>query len=131
MWVFLTDAFFSVVDKKAKETKAKFNREAKPADLLVVRARKAGDIERVFNATLGKKVKVAVSNTTDYRFRAFVRRDDFAKVMLAEIDRITYGNFKNEVFEPDRHNAYNSVWGAMLRLQDAAQQRGKAQPYLL
>ena len=37
--------------------------------------------------------------------------------MAAEVDRVTYGNFKSSVEDDPLHHAYNAVWGVMYRLQ--------------
>lgn len=128
MWVFLNDAFFSIVDEKAKESKTRkpAKRRATDRDILVVRARLKGDIERVFTQHMklaGKPLEVTESALSDYRFRARVPRGIVKEVMVAEVQRITYGNFKDSVAEDDRHKAYSGVWGVMYRLQEPPARR--------
>lgn len=107
MWIFLNDAFFSIVepgtDLPPKDRKGN----------LVVRARMRGDIEKVFR---GSKVKETPAR--DYRFRAIVPRARVAEVIAWRIKNIDYGNFKNSVKNDKRHKAYGRVWGVMLSLQE-------------
>ena len=100
MWIFLSNAFLSIVDKGGD------------GPTLLVRARKAGDIQRVFPGT-----RVEVSPRNDYRFRARVDREQVAQAMAEAVRQITYPNFKGSVGEHDRHEAYMDVWHAMYRFQ--------------
>lgn len=100
MWIFLNNAFLSIVDKGGKGT------------TLLVRARKAGDIERVF-----PNAKVEMTPKNDYRFRAQVDREHVAQVLAETVRRITYPNFKGSVTEEERHDAYIDVWQAMHQYQ--------------
>lgn len=101
MWIFLSESFLSVVDK-GDPTGA----------TLLVRARKAGDIEAVF-----PDAKVIEGGGTDYAFRARIDRRVVAEVIADQIERIRYGNFKATVRDDDRHDAYMDVWSAMMRFQ--------------
>jgi hypothetical protein len=100
MWVFLSDAFLSIVSAADR-----------PDDLLV-RGRKAGDIQRVF-----PRARVSVTPQADYRFRAFVARTDVAAAIAAHISGIDYTNFKDSVPDSDRHHAYSAVWLEMYKYQ--------------
>lgn len=100
MWVCLNNAFLSVVSKDCA------------ADELLVRARRAGDIERVFPTAV-----VRQSSTTDYRYRAVVKRDTVAAAMVAAVKDLDYANFKDSVDDDELYNAYSSVWSVMGRLQ--------------
>lgn len=101
MWIFLQDAFISVVDKSKKP------------GCLCVRARCKGDLQRLFPG-----VPVTISPSNDYLFRADVLRSVVAKVIADRLMDIRYDNFKAGVVEEDRHSAYLQVWGAMNRLQE-------------
>ena len=103
MWVFLNDAMFSFVQDRVN------------ANELVCRARVRGDIEKVFP---GADVKE--STESDYRFRAWIKREVVATAMKNEVDRINYFNFKDSIAKEDndRHSAYIGVWSAMQRLQE-------------
>lgn len=127
MWICLNDAFFSIVDEKAKNATSKRppRRKATDRDTLVVRARRDGDIERVFAQPAkiaGHKLVVEESIATDYRYRTRVPRALVKDVMAAEIDRVIYGNFKDSVEDDDLHRAYSQVWSVMFRLQEPVYQ---------
>jgi hypothetical protein len=100
MWLFCNDSFLSIVAPTA--TRKTRN--------LLVRARREGDIERVFGA-----VKVEHTPKRDYAYRAFIARRVVSRAMADEVERISYTNFKNSVEEIDRHDAYLSVWTTMMR----------------
>jgi len=104
MWVFLHDAFLSIVEDTSDGNK------------LLVRARVKGDIERVFEDLLEDQ-KVEETNDRDYRFRISLPRSTVAFQMESEVLGIEYPNFKSEVKETDRHNAYLDVWFTMTQLQ--------------
>lgn len=100
MWIFLNNAFLSIVDKGGD------------GSTLLVRARKEGEIERVFPAAL-------VSRTPghDYLFRTRLDRGEVAQAIAESITAITYPNFKASVKDAKRHDAYMGVWGEMLAYQ--------------
>lgn len=100
MWVYLNNAFLSIVAHRAKP------------DILLVRARLKGDIERVF-----PKAEITESARSDYRFRAEVKRKEAGKVLGEIAAGLKYDNFKHSVDEPDRHDAYVKAWQAMATLQ--------------
>ena len=100
MWIFLNNAFLSIVDKGGDGT------------TLLVRARKDGDIQCVFPDS---QVKETPGN--DYRFRARVNRDQVARAISDSVQGITYPNFKGSVKERRRHDAYMDVWSVMHRFQ--------------
>jgi len=107
----LNDAFLSIVHK-----------DCGPGELLV-RARRPGDIEKVF----GRKTKVVRATDADYLYRAVVKRDDVEEAMEREIGRVDYGNFKSSVHDKDLHDAYLRVWTAMASLQNP---RPYSEPYV-
>jgi hypothetical protein len=100
MWVCLSDAFFSIVDKDCAR------------DELLVRARRKGDIEKVFPGA-----EVRRDGLADYLYRAAVKRRVVAETLAGEAWRIAYPNFKDSVRAPDLHRAYMRVWTALADLQ--------------
>jgi hypothetical protein len=106
MWVCLSDAFLSIVAHRDR-----------PEDLLV-RARVAGDIERVFPG-------FPVSQTTqaDYLFRAIVPRAVVGQALTDVAAGIGYDNFKQSVPDDARHAAYFDVWLALRKMQDGTSLR--------
>jgi len=111
MWIILNDAFFSIVKKDCK------------AYELLVRARRPGDIEKVF----GRQYKVDKVDVADYLYRAIIPTNTVVYVMETEIRRITYGNFKDSVTSNDLHDAYMKVWTAMAGVQPTAPYSGLRQ----
>lgn len=97
MWLCISDAFLSIVHKDCAR------------DELLVRARRKGDIEKIFP---GAKVKR--STTTDYLFRAAVKRTEVAHALEGEVRSITYPNFKDSVKDKRLHDAYLRVWTSLL-----------------
>lgn len=104
MWIFLPDSMLSIVQKPG---------DAK-AGTLTVRARVAGDIERVF-----PEAKVTVGGGNDYRFRAIIPCEKVAQAMHDAVMGIGYSNFKAQVKDRQRHDAYLKVWDAMYAYQEA------------
>jgi len=100
MWIMMNNSFLSIVSK-----------DCGPAELLV-RARRAGDIERVF-----PHAKVTRNTNSDYLYRAVLPRDAVKQALAAMIDHIDYPNFKDSVEDSSLHAAYVSVWCAMAGLQ--------------
>lgn len=101
MWIFLSNSFLSIVDKGDESGKT-----------LLVRARRKGDIERVF-----PDAEVVEGTGTDYQFRARIDREEVAQRMADEVRNTRYENFKSTVRERGRHDAYMGVWDEMYRFQ--------------
>lgn len=109
MWIFLNNAFLSIVKP------SRFDKGIDPKKLLKVRARCEGDIENVFG-----KVKIHKTLRADYRFRAFIDRDIVALEIARSVRNIGYENFKDSI-PKDRHPyhvALLKVWSTMFCLQN-------------
>ncbi len=104
MWVFLNNAFLSIVDKDGDGT------------TLLVRARRSGDIERVFPGAV-----IRETPRNDYRYRTRIGREAVASALADAVRAIRYPNFKGSVNENGRHDAYMRVWEAMHRFQGELQ----------
>ena len=100
MWLCLNSAFLSIVHKDCA------------ANELLVRARRAGDIQKVF-----PNAKVTRRTDSDYLYRAILPRDLMKQALAAMIDLIDYPNFKDSVEDRSLHAAYVGVWCAMAGLQ--------------
>ena len=98
MWIVMNDSFLSIVAHQDKP------------DTLLVRARKAGEIEAVF-----PEVETREGEGTDYRFRADISAGRVAEAVACRIESISYGNFKNSVKDRARHDAYMNVWETLWR----------------
>ena len=101
MWIFLPESFISVVQKPGD------------TDTLTVRARIKGDIESVF-----PEACVEADKGTDYKYRSRVSRQAVAQVLHDQVMGLHWGNFKGEVKDRKRHDAYMNVWRAMNAVQD-------------
>jgi hypothetical protein len=102
MWIFLSNSFLSIVDKGDTS-----------GQTLLVRARKAGDIEAVF-----PNAEVIEGIGTDYQYRARIDREYVAQVIADQVRSIQYPNFKSAVKDINRHDAYMDTWQAMFRFQE-------------
>ena len=100
MWIMTNNSYLSIVSK-----------DCGPAELLV-RARRTGDIEKVF-----PDAKVTRNTNSDYLYRAVLPRDVVKQALAAMVDHIDYPNFKDSVDDRSLHAAYVSVWCAMAGLQ--------------
>jgi len=100
MWLIMNDSFLSVVAHRHRQ------------NYLLVRARKAGDIEKVF-----PDAHVAEDPFADYRFRAVIPRAEVAQAVAGELLAISYDNFKNSVADDYRHDVYADVWSVLTKLQ--------------
>ena len=100
MWLFLNNAFLSIVDKGGD------------GSTLLVRARKAGDIQAVFT-----DANVVLTPANDYRYRARIDREKVALAVADAIRSIDFPNFKATVKDRKRHDAYMGVWEVMHRYQ--------------
>lgn len=115
MWVFLNNAFLSIVSAGARN--------------VTVRARFKGDIERAFDR-LNFTPTVLETPARDYPYRAVVTRDLVARMVFEHAANIDYHNFKDSVAKPDvrRHNAYLAVWAAMQSRGDKPARRSWLNP---
>lgn len=100
MWIMLTDAFVSIVSKDC------------PPGHLMVRARRRGDLERLFPGA-----EITEGGGTDYLFRTAVPTATVIEVMSSRIEGIDYRNFKSATKDRSLHDAYLGVWNEMHRLQ--------------
>lgn len=111
MWVFLSDAFLSIV---AAEDHGYW---------LLVRARKDGDIQAAFPH---QNIVVKHTPNHDYAYRAFIARDAVADRLAKEARELTYTNFKNSVRDRKRHDAYLGVWQTMVQWQTPPTKRKRS-----
>jgi hypothetical protein len=109
MWIFLSDAFMSIVEDRQHEGN------------LLVRSRFASHLRHVF-----PEAKVIKTPRHDYAFRVSVPRKEVAQVIAARIASIDYANFKNTVAERPYPNACLSVWGAMFTTQERQLQKRRS-----
>lgn len=101
MWIMLSDCFLSIVSKDCGP------------DELCVRARREGDIERVF-----PNAKVTRYTKSDYLYRAIVKRSQVQHEIGIRINAINYSNFKDTVEDEQLHELYLDVWLIMTAAQE-------------
>lgn len=105
MWVFLNDAFVSIVE------------DENDADWLLCRARLPGDLQRAFGGYLrGRRVKHTPD--ADYAYRVSLPRETVARALVMRLRGLHYTNFKNSVSDDRRHSAYTRVWAVMRAEQE-------------
>ena len=104
MWIFMQDSFVTISQDKNQR------------DRFMIRARVAGDIEKLFPET-----KVIRMDDADYLFRAFIPKDRVVEVLSRAMGNIGYTSFKGGVKDKCRAWFYAQVWSIMADMQDATQ----------
>lgn len=111
MWLYTVNGFYSAVQ------------DQNDAERIMVRARKREDLEAMLEVLELQDVRILEWSGSDYAFRCFIRRLEWAQFVLSEIMAMHYVNYKDAALDPDndkeRSNAYHSVWGVMRRWQDS------------
>jgi hypothetical protein len=103
MWIFLSDAFLSVVADKNDPNGPR----------LLVRSRRSGDIERVFPEASTFRIP-----DSDYAFRAWLPRQRVAAAISNQVESIDYPNFKDSISDDAYHDAALEAWSAMVSYQE-------------
>lgn len=108
MWLLTNFGFFSAVKKPGD-------------DGLTVRARSAGDLERLraqYLPSLGPTIEGA---GTDYPYRAHASTEELAEAMAKIVRDLDYSNFKSEVgrrMSHGRSHIYSRVWSALRAIEE-------------
>jgi hypothetical protein len=102
MWIFTKHGFYSVVEDRDN------------ADLLLVRARVEGDIEKYFRDAV-----VYYTPEHDYAYRAHVSRREVAAVMAQTVLGVDYPNFKSGIADHRRGGFYVQIWNILWDMQRA------------
>ena len=122
MWIFCKLGFFSAVQHREKH------------DVLLVRARIKGDLERLLKEIKDNGLggqdgcfgKIQETPNADYRFRVEIRKQAFAEFLFVAAKEIDYDNFKNAAHDGTvRDEAYMDVWRAMWSAQNFPKNRRK------
>lgn len=114
MWLFTTQGFYSVVADRDDP------------DRVLVRARAREDIEALREQI--PDLDPVADAGADYRWRAFVSRESWARAASELASEIDYDNFKNAVRDrqgSDRERRYHEIWHVMKKLQDDAAGEGR------
>ena len=107
MWLFCKSGFFSAVEHGEKP------------GTIHLRARFAGDLERLCAAHGLDPAAIQVTPHGDYRFRMDFPAVDWAWLVAEEAMDIDYTNFKAAVHDGTaRDGAYLAVWAALRRGQE-------------
>jgi hypothetical protein len=123
MWICTRYGFFSTVSARQGE-----GGKGQPVDpgRVMVRARVRDHLDRLrrrFPSELGG-AEILESRGTDYRFRIFLAKETWIRVLSGLAAETDYDNFKSEVARhqgaagADYGHALHEVWGVMNRLQD-------------
>jgi hypothetical protein len=122
MWLFTKYGFYSVVCARQGD-----GRHGQPVDRerLMVRARSEAHLKALkdrFPEELGD-VNVLETPSTDYRYRMFVKKAVWSRVLVGLNEEMDYDNFKSEAHRTGKHDggsyehALHQVWSVMNRLQ--------------
>lgn len=102
MWICFNNAFVSAVAIKGEP------------GMLKVRARRRKHLKKLF-----PDYRIVKTKNTDYRYRVFVDREEFADLVRDKVMRIEYGNFKDSVIDDELHNLYADFWRLHWQYQKA------------
>lgn len=106
MWLILNNSFVSIVEHRDDP------------NLLVVRGRFKGDVERFLNPMpAGLNVIEAVTPDADYRFRVVVERGDVAHALTRAVQCVRYPNFKDSIKLAWRKALASRVWSMFHQAQ--------------
>lgn len=115
MWFFTSEGFYSAVEETHLKTHM---------GQISVRARQRDHLDKLRETYMPALSEVSVtpsSVSADYRYRAWVDREDFAEGMANVARAVDYSNFKSEAMRksgPGRfEKALHEVWSVMGRLQ--------------
>ena len=112
MWIFTKDGYFSAVQKDCK------------ADEILIRSRQKSDLI-MLGKKLGIKLRIIETPLSDYRYRAVMKRSDWARYLAEAALELDYDNFKDTVPKRDflRHKAFLRCWEALLDWQESSRTR--------
>ena len=99
MWICFNNAFVSAV-------------KCDDSDLLKIRARRKEHLETLF-----PDKEIMTTKHTDYKYRVFATKEEFAKIVSDSIMNTKYTNFKNSVNDHDLHDLYADFWHLHYRYQ--------------
>lgn len=104
MWLVLNNSFVSIVEHRDDP------------NLLIVRARFAGDAARFLGAPLSREKETPAA---DYRFRITAKRESVEKAVLRAVRGVKYPNFKDSIAETWRKGLAMRVWSIFYAAQQA------------
>ena len=131
MWIFVDDAFVSVVQYHPEKDKDSPQPLPK-GDLVLVRARVEADLDSL--RPIVPNLTVQDVKAADYRFRTIITKRQLKKWLTRKVDALDYDSHFKEVVRdraPNVHGRYSAmmaVWSAMNRLQPSSWTPSKAKP---
>ena len=125
IWAFTQSGFHSVVayDPSRDDLGLELPAGVEPNDLLLARARAEKDLANLLEVLDLPMSRGASTPRADYPWRAALSRDEWARFLANETERLDYANFKSRVQQRSgshRHDVYMQVWSAMRGLSDPA-----------
>lgn len=122
MWILTTTGMFSVVsyDEGHQALAAPMPPGTSQGDMLLVRCRVEDDLLAMLSAIELPSSQAVSTPKADYPWRAMVARQQWARFLSLEVERLDYSNFKSRVLETqgsERHDVYLRVWTALRSLQ--------------
>lgn len=97
MWIITNKGIVSVVQDRDDK------------DRLLVRSRNKAFLQEA----VGPDFEVKEDQTADYPYRLFMGRMEFMDVLLGQVDRINYPNFKNSVQDRVYQGLLSKVWSIL------------------
>ena len=122
MWLFTQYGFFSAVCARQGDGS---ERNEVDAERVMVRSRLQGHLERLklrFPAELGG-LEIMETPNTDYRYRLFIDKAVWVRVLKLLGEELDYDNFKSKVGQnlddvgDEYHHSLHDVWDTMQRIQ--------------
>ena len=115
MWIMSQYGFYSIV------------RSASAASVYLIRARRKDQLISLTEKFDFTDEKILTTNTTDYRFRLVVTKEEMEKVVLGLASEIDYSNFKDRVRAKQGASLYerllHEVWYVMRALQGGREEK--------
>jgi hypothetical protein len=126
MWLATRNGFYSITKVSKDDPRLpKLLRNRPDGDVLQVRSRDEDQLKAFLFANSIAGAKVIQSENSDYPFRVFLLKGVVSEILLQEVGRIDYDNFKNAASAATRGKSYgvtftnflHRVWDAGLWMQ--------------
>lgn len=116
MWVFLKDAFLTVVENQSKDA---------PPNTVIVRARVKSDMEtfikRYVPPSLGKTLEIVFHQNYDYPYRVIMTKMDYGQALAQAAQDIDYRKYKDSAREhlgDSRFSLYSRIWSLLIGMEE-------------
>lgn len=115
MWVFLKDAFLTVVENQSKDA---------PPNTVIVRARVKSDMEtfikRYVPPSLGQTLEIVFHQNYDYPYRVIMTKMDYGQALAQAAQDIDYRKYKDSAREhlgSARFSLYSRIWSLLIGME--------------